>query len=74
MKMETSMKANHQQRIPKPEATTVTIGTTVTDDQIRLRAYEIYQQRNGEPGDPVQDWLQAEAELTAPELAMAQVA
>ncbi|MFG0285907.1 MAG: DUF2934 domain-containing protein [Phycisphaerales bacterium JB039] len=38
----------------------------ITPDRIRLRAYEIYQARNGAPGDEVSDWLQAEAELNAP--------
>jgi hypothetical protein len=33
-------------------------------DQIALRAYHIYLERDGAPGDPVQDWLQAERELT----------
>jgi hypothetical protein len=30
---------------------------------IAERAYQRYQQRNGEPGDPVQDWLDAEREV-----------
>jgi hypothetical protein len=33
-------------------------------EQIRQRAYEIYLSRNGAPGDEVQDWLQAERELS----------
>ena len=37
-----------------------------TQDQIATRAYEIYLERNGAPGDPMQDWLRAELELTAP--------
>lgn len=35
----------------------------VTPDRIRVRAYEIYQGRNGSPGDPESDWCQAEREL-----------
>jgi hypothetical protein len=31
--------------------------------EIEGRAYEIYLSRNGAPGDPVADWLQAEREL-----------
>lgn len=31
--------------------------------EIERRAYEIYLSRNGAPGDPVADWLQAEGEL-----------
>jgi hypothetical protein len=33
------------------------------DDQIRLRAYELYLERGGRPGDPFEDWLRAEREL-----------
>lgn len=32
--------------------------------QIRSRAYEIYEQRNRTEGHDLDDWLQAEAELT----------
>lgn len=38
--------------------------TQPTPEQIRQRAYEIYGSRNGTPGDEVQDWLQAERELS----------
>jgi hypothetical protein len=34
-------------------------------EQIQLRAYEIYLQRGCAPGDPMEDWLQAERELAA---------
>lgn len=37
--------------------------TEPTIEDIRVRAYEIYAARAGAPGDEVQDWLQAEAEL-----------
>jgi len=33
------------------------------EDEIRLRAYEIYLQRGGEPGREMDDWLQAERDL-----------
>jgi hypothetical protein len=33
----------------------------LSDEQIRIRAYEIYLRRGA--GDPVADWLEAEAEL-----------
>jgi hypothetical protein len=33
-------------------------------EQIRSRAYEIYEQRNRAEGHDLDDWLQAEAELT----------
>ena len=34
-------------------------------EQIALRAYEIYLERNGVPGDPMQDWIRAEQEIIA---------
>jgi Protein of unknown function (DUF2934) len=36
-----------------------------TPEQIQNRAYEIYLERRGAPGNPVQDWLRAEQELLA---------
>src|SRR5579872_4699407 len=35
------------------------------EDEIRARAYEIYLGRGAEPGRELEDWLQAERELTA---------
>lgn len=34
-------------------------------EKIRLRAYELYQARGREDGHHTEDWLQAEAELSA---------
>ena len=34
-----------------------------TNEEIALRAYHIYLERGSAPGDPMQDWLQAEREL-----------
>jgi hypothetical protein len=34
-----------------------------TEEQIRLRAYQIYLDRGGRPGSPEADWFQAETEL-----------
>jgi hypothetical protein len=34
-----------------------------THGEIAFRAYQIYQERGYTPGDPMQDWLQAEREL-----------
>jgi Protein of unknown function (DUF2934) len=36
-----------------------------THEQIELRAYEIYLERNGAPGDPLADWVRAEHEVLA---------
>ena len=35
------------------------------EQEIRIRAYEIYLQREGQPGHELDDWLQAECELTS---------
>ena len=35
------------------------------EEQIRLRAFEIYEERGRQDGFAEQDWLQAESELTA---------
>jgi hypothetical protein len=46
--------------------------TPEQEDQIRLRAYEIYEQRGRQDGHDIDDWLQAETEiLTAPQRAAA---
>jgi hypothetical protein len=34
-----------------------------SQEEIALRAYHIFLERNGAPGDPHADWLRAEAEL-----------
>ena len=34
-----------------------------TQEQIQLRAYEIYLERDGAPGNPLEDWIRAEREL-----------
>jgi hypothetical protein len=31
--------------------------------KIELRAYEIYLERNGAPGNPLEDWVRAESEI-----------
>jgi len=34
-----------------------------SQEEIRCRAYEIYLERDGHPGDELDDWLRAEREL-----------
>jgi hypothetical protein len=36
---------------------------SVTEEAIRERAYELYQQRGRQDGQAIEDWLAAEAEL-----------
>ncbi len=38
---------------------------SVTEEQIRLRAYELYEQRGCIPGREHEDWLLAEQEIAA---------
>jgi len=38
--------------------------TAPTHEEIALRAYEIYLERGGAPGDALEDWTRAERELT----------
>ena len=38
------------------------------EERIRVRAHEIYLQRNGAAGDEVEDWLQAESEIRSADL------
>ncbi len=42
---------------------TLTKRTHDVQEQIRVRAYELYEQR-GKEGREVEDWLQAESEIT----------
>jgi hypothetical protein len=37
--------------------------TAPTLEQIQVRAYEIYLERQGAPGNQIEDWLRAEREL-----------
>ena len=38
---------------------------SMCDEEIRRRAYELYLERGAQPGLELEDWLQAERELTA---------
>ena len=47
-----------------PEATIPTTeARSELQEEIRRRAYELYEQRGGEDGRELDDWLQAEAEV-----------
>lgn len=45
------------------EASTHGVTGASLQEQIRKRAYELYLARDGAPGDALQDWVQAEAEI-----------
>ena len=42
---------------------------SVSEQDIRERAYEIYLHRGAQPGHALEDWLQAERELSGSDLA-----
>ena len=50
----------------------VSAGNVVGDEQIRLRAYEIYLECGEQPGRELDDWLQAERGLESEPLSPAQ--
>jgi len=55
-----------RKRTPLPATQKVELKhPTITEDEVRRRAHEIYLKRGATPGDEVGDWLQAERELQA---------
>jgi hypothetical protein len=56
------------------ETRQVSVGNVASDEEIRLRAYEIYLERGETPGLELDDWLQAERELHGGTLSRAQLA
>jgi hypothetical protein len=50
----------------KTSKRSVAIAPKPSNEEIALRAYHIYLERGRTPGDPMQDWLQAERELAPP--------
>lgn len=53
-KLKSSLPATKKSRPEKSEP---------THEEIALRAYEIYLERGGAPGDALEDWTRAEREL-----------
>jgi hypothetical protein len=49
----------------KKPATSVLVAPEILEDQIRARAYELYEERGKEDGHDPDDWLRAEADLTS---------
>jgi Protein of unknown function (DUF2934) len=54
--MASKAKLSDKNRAVEPDST--------HEHEIRRRAFEIYLERGGEPGRDLEDWLQAERELT----------
>ena len=49
----------------KKPAISVLVAPEILEDQIRARAYELYEERGKEDGHDPDDWLRAEADLTS---------
>ena len=49
---------------PKKQPATVTSEPHEIEHQIRLRAYELFEERGREDGHEQEDWVRAEAEIT----------
>jgi DUF2934 family protein len=47
----------------RPNAEDTSANQEPSQEEIRRRAYEIYLERSGLPGDELDDWLRAEREL-----------
>jgi hypothetical protein len=50
-------------RDPTKKQATKVAGDEMLEEQIRRRAYEIYEERGREDGHDADDWLRAEAEF-----------
>jgi hypothetical protein len=53
--------ATSSRKTTKPRA----MRESLPQEEIALRAYQIYLERNGAPGNPLDDWTRAERELLA---------
>ncbi len=49
---------------PSASAETSTSGIRVSSDDIRVRAFHMYQKRGSKHGHDIQDWLKAERQIT----------
>ena len=58
------MKPARPAATPRQALTQVTKSTPDLQEQIRLRAYGLYEQHGRNEGHELDDWLQAESEVT----------
>jgi len=50
---------------PTKKQSAAVVANPSLEEKIRLRAYALYEERGREDGHDIDDWLRAEAELTA---------
>jgi len=60
------MKPTLTTRTPLRTTRQTTESTSDIQEQIRRRAHELYEQSGREDGHELEDWLQAESEVTEP--------
>ena len=58
------MKPTPTMRTPLRTGKQETESSTELNERIRCRAYELYEQRGREDGHDLDDWFQAESEMT----------
>ncbi len=58
-----NVRVEHDASPIQPHAEDTSANHAPSHEEIRRRAYEIYLERNGLPGDELDDWLRAEREL-----------
>jgi hypothetical protein len=58
------MKHRHTTPTPIRTISQTTESTSELQEQVRRRAYELYEQRGRDDGHELEDWLQAESEMT----------
>ncbi len=58
------MKQKHTMPIPRRTIQPTIKSSSELHEQIRHRAYELYEQRGRDDGHALDDWLQAESEVT----------
>ena len=65
------MKINRSTSTASQTSTTVAVMKSASElqDEIRRRAYELYEQRGSNDGHEVSDWLQAESEVAQKKVA-----
>ena len=58
-----SAAATAEARTPQSEPASKVTPITTSEETVRVRAYELYLEREGNGGTPEEDWYRAEAEL-----------
>lgn len=60
---QSSLKEDSRMKTSSKPVRSITSDQVSPEEQIRCRAYELYEQRGKAPGCELEDWLQAESEV-----------